>query len=187
MKKTGILSKRYAKALFDLALEMNILDQVIKDMELVYDVYRENKDFRLVLSAPIVNMDKKTAILSDLFKERVHEISFRYFMIITRKKREAYLGEIARQFISLYKKFKNIITVHLLTADKIDDSIRQKVIRLLHEQTKGEIELIEYVKKEIIGGFILTFDDQKYDDSIRTQLQLMRRTVSDCNLYVKGI
>ncbi len=185
MKKTSILSKRYAKALFGLALEMDILEQVLKDMQLVYDVYTENKDFRLVLDAP-VNPDKKRAIFKSLFEKRVNEITFKYLLIILRKRRESYLGTIGEEFVNLYKNFKNIITVHLQTAAAIDKSIREKVIDLLEGQTKGEIELNEVVKKEIIGGFILTYDDKKYDDSIKTQLQLIKRDVADFNLYVKG-
>jgi F-type H+-transporting ATPase subunit delta len=186
MKKTGILSKRYAKALFDLALEMNIVDQVIKDLQLVFDVYRENKDFRLVLDAPIVNTDRKAAIFKSLFKERVHDVSFKFFMIILRKRREHYLGSIAEEFIIMYKKYKNIVTVRLQTAAPVDEKIRKKVISLLEKQTHGEIELEEQVRKEIIGGFILTYDDNKYDDSIKTQLQMIKRDVADINLYIRG-
>ena len=187
MKKTGILAKRYAKALFGLAMEMNNLEEVRKDMELIFDVYKQNKDFRLILDAPIVSIDKKKAVLNSLFKKHVNEITLRYLMIILRKRREAYLGNIAEQFISLYKEFKSIIIVHLQTAAEIDDTIRNKVIKLLEDQTKGNIELHEAVKKEIIGGFILTYDDKKYDDSISTQLQLLRRDVAALNLYVRGI
>jgi len=186
MKKTSILSKRYAKALFGLALEMNILEPVMKDLELIFTVYKENKDFRLILDAPIVSMDKKKAVFNGLFKERINEITFKYLMIILRKKREAYLGAIAEQFISLYKKFKNIIIVHLQTAAEIDESIRKKVIKLMEDQTRGIIELNETIKKEIIGGFILIYGDKKYDDSIRTQLQMIKRDIADINLYVRG-
>lgn len=185
MKKTGILSKRYAKALFDLVLEMNILEEVKKDMELVYDVYAENKEFRLVLSAP-VRSDRKNAIFTSLFEKHVHEVTMKYLLIILRKHREVYLGHIAKQFTALYKEFKNIITVHLQTAVEIDDKLRKQVISLLEEQTKGEIEMNEVVNQELIGGFILRYGDNKYDDSIRTQLQLLKREVADINLYVKG-
>jgi F-type H+-transporting ATPase subunit delta len=186
MKKTGILSKRYAKALFDLALEMNVLEQVIHDMQLVFDVYYENKDFRLVLDAPIVNQDRKVAIFRRLFKDKVHDVSYKFFMIILRKKREHYLGTIAKQYIALYKKYKKIVTVHLQTAVPIDEKIRKKVIKLLEDQTHGEIDLDEQVKEEIIGGFILAYDDNKYDDSIRAQLQMIKREVADINLYIRG-
>lgn len=186
MKKTSILAKRYAKALFGLAMEMNNLEEIMEDMELIYSVYKQNKDFRLILDAPIVSTDKKKAVFNSLFKKNINEITLKYLMIILRKRREAYLGAIAEQFIALYKEFKNIIIVHLQTAAEVDGTIRKKVIKLLEDQTKGNIELHAAVKKEIIGGFILTYDDKKYDDSISTQLKMLKRDVAALNLYKRG-
>ena len=111
----------------------------------------------------------------------------RYMGIIIRKKREEYLRYIAGEFISIYKKFKNIFTVHFQSASAITDEIRQKVVELLEKQTGGSIELVEEVKKELVGGFVLSYDDYKYDASIAYQLRRLRKGAAEINLYIRGI
>lgn len=183
----SLIAQRYAKSVFDLALELKTEEAVKTDMELVLSVCHSNKDFILLLTSPVVRTDKKQKILDALFKEKVCELTMRFLNIITRKKREKYIGNIAEEYIQLYKKFKNIITVRFESAQPINDAIRQKVIKLMEDQTKGTIELIEEVKKELIGGFVLNYDGNKYDASIACQLQKLKKSAAETNLYIREI
>ncbi|MCD4772527.1 MAG: ATP synthase F1 subunit delta [Bacteroidales bacterium] len=184
MRQTRI-SKRYAKALFDMAIDIKMLDQTTKDMELVISVCKENKDFRLLLQSPIINSKKKIAIINALFEKHLQKISLHFLLIITNKRREAYLESIAKEFINLYKKYKNIITTYLKTVVKIDDDIKNKILDLMKKQTGGEIELIEEIKEELLGGFVLDFGDNKYDASILKQIEDLKKEFN-INLYEKG-
>ena len=184
MKETRI-AKRYAKALFDFSLEHKVPEKIIDDMKLIYSVCKLNKDFILLLRSPIIKSDKKQNIINEIFKKHIHKVTLTYLLIITRKGRERFIKDIAEQFIILYKKYKGIITAHLTTAEAIDLSIRNQIIGLLKKQTKADIELIEEIKKELIGGFVLLFDDNQYDASIMKQIKKLQKEF-DINLYIKG-
>ncbi len=183
MKETKI-ANRYAKALFDLALEKGLIDQVKDDMEMVVSVCQQNKDFRMMLQSPIIFTEKKEAILKEVFESQIQQISYFFLMIITRKKREAVLEAIAQQFVIIFKEYKNITMAKLSTAVELDKEIKNKVTALLGEQTKGEIELSEEVTKDLIGGFVLSYDDKQYDASIKKQIKELRRDF-DKNLYIR--
>ena len=183
MKETKI-ANRYAKALFDLALEQNLIDKVKADMDQVVTVCQQNKDFRLMLKSPIIFTDKKEAILKEVFEKSLEQISFFFLMIITRKKREAIIDSIAQQYVVIYKDYKNITDAQLSTAVEIDKAIKDKLIDLLKEQTKGEIELETSVDEDLIGGFVLDYDNKKYDASIRKQIKKLQRDF-DQNLYIR--
>jgi len=179
------LASRYAKALFDFALEQNVLEQVKDDIELVISVCRQNRDFRLMLNSPIIFTDKKESIITEIFGKHIQKMSYHFLLIITRKKRESLIESIATQFIEQYKEFKNIITAQLTTAVQLDPQVKERVIALLKEQTQGEIELIEEIKEEMIGGFVLSFKDFQYDASIRKQIKELRKEFGT-NLYIRG-
>ncbi len=180
--KNTIIARRYARALFEFAIEQNILEEVKKDIELLFGVIKKNKDFRLLLKSPIVKSDKKRKIFEGIFRNAMHDVTLRYMKIIISKRRENFLEGISDEFIELYKEFRNIVSTHFATALKIDDDIRQKVIGLLKKQTGGEIEFIEEIKEELIGGFVMEFQDKKYDASIQRQLANLRK-VFKVNLY----
>lgn len=185
MRETRI-GKRYAKALFDLSLERNELEAVNQDINLVYHVISTNKDFRLMLKSPIINAGKKEAIIRDIFGKHITTLSLQFLLLITRKKRESYIQSIAQEFIDYYKAYKNIITTYLETAVPIDKNISQQVIALLEQHTKGQVELIEEVKQELIGGFIMKYKDRLYDASISKQISDLKKEFN-INLYERKI
>ncbi len=183
MKETKI-ANRYAKALFDLALEKEVLDLVKLDMDLVVSVCEQNKDFKLMLRSPIIFTDKKEAILKELFEKNVQQMSYFFLLIITNKKREAIIDLIAEQFVVIYKDYKNITEAQLTTAVEIDQKIKEQIIALLKDQTKGEIELETIVEKDLIGGFVMNYDNRQFDASISKQIKKLKQDF-DKNLYVR--
>ena len=184
MKETRV-AKRYAKALFDLSIELGLLDTVINDIELIHTVCTENRDFVLLLKSPVIKETKKQAILTDIFQKKLHELTYKFLMVITRNRREQIILEISEQFINIFKEFKNILPATLITAVKLDDETRERIVKLSGERTNTTIELTEEVDDEIIGGFILEFEDKQYDASILRKIKNLKKEF-DVNLYIKG-
>ena len=179
-----LLAKRYAKAAFDLAVEMNIMEQVKTDMILVLDTCNKSKDLRLLLKSPVIHTNKKLLIINKIFEDHVEKLTRKFLDLIIKQKRESYIMEIARQFIELYKEYKNITTTYLRTPVKISDDIRKKVISLMEEHTQGEIELITEIDEDLIGGFVLDFDDKQFDASLQTSINKLRKEF-EVNYYLR--
>jgi F-type H+-transporting ATPase subunit delta len=176
----------YAKALFDLTLERNLLEETMKDMQVVATIFEKNKDFRMMLKSPVISEGKKRIIFARIFEKTLSKLTFTFLLIIIRKKRESYIGDIAFAFIELYKDYKGILTTTLQTAVPVDDDIRSGIRDLMKSQTNGELELIEEVKADLIGGFILKWKDKQYNASILKQIHRLQRGVTRVNLYKKG-
>ena len=179
------ISIRYAKALFDLALEFDVLDKVNTDMLAMASVCRSNRDFTVMLNSPVIHEDKKHKIMGMVFGPTFTKLSITFLGIITRKRRESYLPDIAKQFTLLYKEHKGITLVHIQSAFEMDSDSRSKITGLLEKMTKREIELTEEVKAELLGGFVITVNDVQYDISIANRIQQLRKEF-DKNLYIKG-
>jgi F-type H+-transporting ATPase subunit delta len=184
MKET-IIANRYAKALFEFALEQDILEKIRQDMDLLISVCKSNKDFRLLLKSPVVKFDKKVAIIIQIFGKKINNESLRYLQLIIRKRREAYIQSIAEHFIALYKDFKGIKIARLLTADNIDDGMRHRILQLLKKYTNAQIELIEEIDPLILGGFVLEVEGRQYDASLLTGIKKLKREF-ESNIYIKG-
>ena len=139
-----------------------------------------------MLKSPVISEGKKKIIFTRIFDKVLSKLTFTFLLIIIRKKRELYLGDIAFAFIELYKDHKGILTTTLKTAVPAADDIRSKVRDLMKNQCKGNLELIEEVNDELIGGFILQWKDKQYNASIFRQLNRIKREVASVNLYKKG-
>ena len=179
-----LLSKRYAQAIFGLALENKILEEVKNDMLLVNSVLDENRVLRRLMANPVLDGYKKIRVLNKLFEGKVQKLSLKFLQLITRKGREQYISFICKAFIEIYKEYKNIVDVQFTTAHKIDENLRKTMLKKLQEFTEKHLEVSENIDKEIIGGFKLNFADYQYDASIKTQLKRLGKEFSK-NLYVK--
>jgi F-type H+-transporting ATPase subunit delta len=178
------IARRYAKSLLGLAQERNIADKVFADMELVHATCEASREFVLLLRNPIVQGDKKEAVINALFGGKLDALTSAFVNIIIRKGRESILDGMAAEYIRIYKDNRGIVIANVTTAVKMDDSIRQQVMSLVKAAKGDKIELVETVDPSLIGGFVLRVGDQQYDTSISRKLKQLKNEFDD-NLYVR--
>ncbi len=181
--RVSLLAKRYAQALFDLAVEYNILEKVAKDMELVGTTLEKERVLRRVMANPVLDAYKKIRILDKLFEKRIEKLTLKFLQLITRKGREEYIIFICKAFVEIYKDSKNIMPVIITTAYPAEKKIKDQILEKLADVTKKELEVKEMVDESLIGGFKLDFEDYQYDNSIKMQLKRLHKIFSE-NPYI---
>lgn len=178
-------ASRYVKSLLSLAVEQKSLDAVHKDMQLFSKTVEENRQFRLMLTSPIIKHDTKREILEKLFKGKVNKLTLSIFDIITKKNREPLLPAIAKEFHSAYNDYKGIGVASVTTAVPLDAKLKGEIEKLVKKYSdKKEIELVEKIDKDMIGGFVLNVGDKQIDASIKNKLKALKVKFSQ-NPYIK--
>ncbi len=172
------ISVRYSKALFSLANERKILEEVKKDVEILLAICKI-KEFDEFLSSPIIPVSKKTIIFRGIFQGNVNQIVLDTLLLIVKNRRETLLKIISLDFLTLYRKQLGITDAELITADEVSEENKQKIKELLKQILKGKIELSHKIDPEIIGGFILRIDDRQIDSSVKTQLKNFRTELTN--------
>ena len=168
------ISVRYARALFQSALEKKILDNVYQDMIFISEICKiaETKEFP---NSPIIVPSKKEAIFHKMLGDNVEKITLSIIDLIVKNGRESFIPAIARVFIHETKKFKGITESVLTTAVKVDDKVKKQITDLISDVFKTKVELKEIIDPEIVGGFILQVDDNLIDASIRNKLRKIKK------------
>ncbi len=183
--KNILLAKRYAKALFDLAVEDGKIEEVKDDMKLVADVMTENRELRRMMASPVIPPARKKAVVKNIFKGKINKHSQAFLEILIRKGREEQIHDIAQQFHQSYLDYKNIAIVEITTAVNIDEKLRSRMVSLMEDRTKKTIQMQEKLDPEIIGGFKLKLNDYQYDASISKIISQLHKEF-DKNLFIKG-
>ena len=168
------ISVRYSRAIFQSALESNILEKVNEDMIFISEIckFPQTKEF---LNSPIIVPSKKTTIFHNILGENVEKITLSFIDLIVQNGRESYLPSIVRVFIHETMKYKGITESLLTTAVKVNSDIKKQITDLIGEVFKTKVELKENIDTEIIGGFILRIDDNYIDASIRNKLRKIKK------------
>ncbi len=178
------VAARYAKSFIDLAIEQGSLEQAYIDMKYIADVCASTHEFVIFLKSPVIKTDKKQIVLKEIFNGKLSKVTDSYIHLITAKRREIYLAEIAHEFIEQYKTKNKILTAVVTTASGIDDSIRKQVMEIVKGVTDSAVVLKEVVDKDIIGGFIIRVGDKQVDASIARKLNSLKRSFNE-NPFIK--
>ena len=178
-----IVASRYAKSLLLLASEKGVEGTTYEDMKLVADTCDESRDLELLLKSPVVKSDKKIQILNSIFKGKLNELSLKFLDLITNNKREGFLHDIAIEYQEQYKAKHAIITATVTTATGLDDDMKSAVLKLIKGSGNSEVELIQRIDKDLIGGLILRIGDQQYDGSLQRRLSDLKQEFGN-NTYI---
>jgi len=176
MKSTKSAS-RYAKALLELAIEQQKLESIESNMSRILAAAKETNEFQVFLDSPIINIDKKVAVLNSLFGE-FEPLTLSFLALITKSGRERLITEIAQSYISQVKEFKGIIPISITSARKLDEATKATILAKINASVTGTLEITELIDESLIGGFIVTMGDKQIDASVVSQLARMKQELT---------
>jgi F-type H+-transporting ATPase subunit delta len=183
----SLLGERYAKALYDLAAEKKVVDEVYGDLHRLASLIRESRDLRLFLRSPVISPGKKQKVIRILTGDRGNPLTLSFILLLVRKRREAHIPDIAFEFIELFKERHGILTVTVKSPVRVTEEIRKQIVETMKKYSDARIDIVEEIDESLIGGFVLCWKDKQYDASIRNQINRMTRGVARINLYVKEL
>lgn len=181
------LAGRYAKSLIDLAAERNQLEKVYADMVFLQSICKQSRDFVNLVKSPVIAADKKNAIIEAITGGRVSDLTTAFNKLLVQKGRENILPEIINAYIEQYNQLKGIHKIKLTTAQPISEELKKAIEQKVKADTAlTNIELETVVKEELIGGFVLEFDNKLVDASIIRDLKDIQRQFQS-NVYIRNI
>lgn len=181
------LAARYAKSLIDLSTEKGQLEAVYADARYLQSLTKSSRDFLNLLRSPIIKADKKQSIIDAVTKDSVSPIMAAFNKLLVTKGRESDLPEIIDAFVEQYNALKGIHKVKLTTAVPVSDELKNAIVsKAKAEAGLGEIELEAKVDENIIGGFLLEYNNNLVDASIIRDLNDIKKQFSQ-NVYIHNI
>jgi F-type H+-transporting ATPase subunit delta len=171
------ISVRYSRALFQSAVEKDLLDKVYQDMLFISELCRLN-EVKEVLESPTMVPSKKKAILFSVLEKSVQPLTLSLVALLVKNGREDHLPSVARVFTDESLKYRGITESTLTTAIPVTDSVRKEIKDLISSVFETKVELKETIESEIIGGFILRVNDNYIDASVRNKLRKVKKGLS---------
>lgn len=171
------IAVRYAKALFDLALEGNVVEGVYRDMKNI-GLLCAMDEVKAVISNPVIPIQKRKDAIIALTGDKAEKLTLNFIALMFGNGRGDYLAAAARNFTDLTRRHRGIRQVTLTTAVPVSGELKEEMAALIAGKEAGTIEFNELIDKSVIGGFILRVDDSYIDASVRNRLNKFRKEFS---------
>ena len=176
---TGIITMRYAKALFAYTEHEEASEEVFIEMETLARSFSKEPRFRRALLNPLLRQRDKNALIKSAISERVSRQTWRFVRLVERNHREDMLQSMALNYLDLYRKSRNIRIAAIETAVPLTAEVQERLKELIRSRFHGTVELIERVNPEMVGGFIFQMNYQRVDGSVASQLNELKKHFMD--------
>lgn len=176
----NIVSKRYAKALFNLGNEegMAKLEQYGKSIGALGNALEQNKELRELFASPVISAEeKKNVTLSLLAKVGGGDMEKRFCELLADRNRLSMLSAIAFDFDAMLNEAKGISQGRITTAIDLNADRKRAIVAQLESQTGRKLEVEFAVDPQILGGIVLSLGDTVCDASLRAQLDNLRESI----------
>ena len=167
---------RYAKAIVDLGVEKQSLEQIYQDSKLIVLMCKQSREFLALLKSPVVKPSKKNQIIHAVLDGKVSAITAAFVTLLVNKGRESILLEIMAEVENCYNQINQIHKIKFTTAVAISDDIKNAIIAKIKADKQLEKIVLDHVIDEtIIGGFKLELGHVQVDGSIEKDLKDIKR------------
>lgn len=165
----SVVAKRYAKALFEVALERKLLDQVEKDLQVILDTFSSTPELQDWLIHPTTDATKKKELFTSIFKE-LNEVTLNLLYLLADRRRENVIDEIASEYKRFANEAKGMAEAIVTTATPMSEEDKKQLIATFQPIVGKTLEIKEKVDSDILGGVIVQVGDRLYDGSLKTKL-----------------
>ena len=153
-----MVAKEYAKALHEIAEELNIFDIIKNQYKITLDLLKDQQMMSFFTNPVIKSNEKK-----DLIKKSFSDFNenFVYFLyVLIDNSRFNYINDIYEKFIDIYLNKNDMISIKLFSAEKLKENDINRIIELLRPRFNNKKIVYEnIVDSSLIGGIKVLAND----------------------------
>ena len=170
----GAIARRYAGAIFDLAIKQNTLDRTLEDVKEIAQLFSIRK-LSYLLREPKVPTKRKETALRQALANRVLPTSLNLALLVVQRDLVEVMPDIASELEQRVLDYRNQAVANVTTAAPMDAAQQDLVKRALEQETGKSIIMQTHVDPTILGGVIARVGDQVIDGSIRYRLSALQQ------------
>jgi F-type H+-transporting ATPase subunit delta len=171
-----VYARRYARAVFEIALERKELDKWQSDLEQVAAL-GDDAAFMAVIENPKVGFDKKEGILAELLKD-INPLARNLVYLLVSRGRFGMIGDIAQEYQRLLDSYRGIEHAEVVTAVPLDAEEKKKLAEHLGKVVGKKVVLESSVDPNLVGGMIARVGGKLLDGSTHSQLLALKKDLA---------
>jgi F-type H+-transporting ATPase subunit delta len=170
-------ANRYARALFDVALEeKSDLAQVDRDLTALAELLAANAELRAAATrVGIPDVSRKALMTAVAEKMAVAAPVKKMFALLAEKGKLNLLPDLAVAFRERLLAHQNVVRADVTSAAPLTPEKTSALEASLSRATGKKVDLSVAVDPELLGGIVARIGSTVYDGSVRTQLAKMRQ------------
>ena len=174
---TGVsgLAERYAAALFDLADERRVLDEVASDLRQLRAMIQASPDLLRLIRSPILSRDEQSKGVTALAEQAGLSRLVRDFLaVVARNRRLFAVPAMIEAFLAELASRRGEVTAEVTSAQPLSEAQLAALNETLRRSIGSRVSVDARVDPTLIGGLMVKLGSRMVDGSIRSKLQRLQ-------------
>ncbi|HEU5047492.1 MAG TPA: ATP synthase F1 subunit delta [Rickettsiales bacterium] len=172
---SNVIAARYVSALFDMAAEAKLHDNVKKDLLTVKDMLSGSEELQKFLNNPVVTrLQAEKAISALLTAAKASDLTQRFFTLLARSRRLSLTSQIIDKYLARLAESRDELPVKVTTASALDKKQADTLAQAIAKATGKKVELQLSENPDLIGGMQVRIGSKLLDNSISGKLARLR-------------
>jgi F-type H+-transporting ATPase subunit delta len=171
------IAEVYARALFEVAREHDVLDRVHDELDQFADALDEDRNLQVFLFSPYFSSEEKKQGVRRIVAD-ADERTLNFLELLAERHRVPALFRIRRLFDGLWADENKLLPVTVTSATELDDGLVAEIGKRIEEQTGRQVELSSNVDPDVLGGLIVRVGNMVLDATVRNRLESLRKQVA---------
>jgi F-type H+-transporting ATPase subunit delta len=173
-------ARRYAQALFQLALEKDEIELWRRELEVLGEAIQQ-EELVLFLNMPKVLLDQKMAVIKGAFPD-LNPLAHNLLGLLISRRVVETLPSIREEYGVLLDRHQGLERAQVVSAVPLEEDHKNRLALYLKDLIGKEVVLTATVDPGVVAGLVARVGDRLIDGSVRTRLQDMRRSLAEAAL-----
>jgi F-type H+-transporting ATPase subunit delta len=174
------VAERYAKALFDLAVEENSVADIETGLRSFQSLIDESADLTRLVRSPVFSAgDQERAVSAILDKAGIGGVVANFIKVTAANRRLFIVPDAIRAFLELAARQRGETAGEVTSAEPLSESQLAALKAALKDSLGKDVALATHVDPALIGGMIVKVGSRMIDGSLRTKLNSLKLVMKE--------
>ena len=171
------VAKRYAAALFELALSKQSLQEVGQDLKAINTAISSNEELVSVLNAPKIPTARKKEIVAQIFASANADV-LNTVLLLLDKKRVTEIAGVEAAFQKLAADAQGYADATVYSTRELTDAEKEEVSSAFGKLVgKSKLNITNVIDASLIGGVRVQIGNYTYDSTVAAKLEGLKKVL----------
>jgi F-type H+-transporting ATPase subunit delta len=168
----------YARALFDMAVAADAVDEVDEGIAAITGAIRSHAGLLATLSDTFMPTSKKREIMREIFESNVAGEAVAIATVMAERGHASLIDNVSRTYREISERERGIVVADITTAVPLTEAARTSIVEKLTGLLEHPVTLRERIDGSILGGIVINVGGRVLDGSLSSQLDGVRTALS---------
>jgi F-type H+-transporting ATPase subunit delta len=171
----GLIGKRYASALLQLAIEANAIDRFGRELSEFAAMLKESRPLRDMFENPAFSSEMRRNFLRETATRMALSTQVRnLLLILADRRRMRFLEDVSDTYTALAEERSGKVRADVTFAGELPEGYFFELSKILEGLTGKQITIVKRQDPSLIGGVVTRVGDKVFDGSVRNHLVEIR-------------